>query len=136
MAVEDSEALTRPQSPLHAAFVESELSGDILDVERAAELLLLRPKTIRSLASARIIPGAKIGKAWRFHERLLREWLVAKSKENMKQCLSTNAPTLSIGRSGSSSLGARLDELLEKQTEPPPRSSRKSFAVISGGKSS
>src|ERR1700730_2542137 len=109
MALEDSEALTCPQSPLHAPFLESELSGAILDVERAADLLLLRPKTIRSLASARIIPGAKIVKAWLFDERLLREWLVAKSKENMKQFRSTNDPTLSIGRSGSSSLRARLD---------------------------
>lgn len=108
----------------------------ILTVEQAAELLGVRPKTIRALAHEGKIPAVKVGKPWRFDETLLREWIAAKSQENVKQCPSTSAPIPPIGRSASRSLGARLDELLASQTEPPPRSSRKNFAVLSGGKSS
>lgn len=107
----------------------------ILSVEQAAALLGVRPKTIRTLAAAGIIPGAKVGKPWRFDDTLLREWLVAKSKENVKSCLSINAPTLATGRSASGSLGARLDAHLASQTEPPPKRTKKRFAEVSGDKS-
>jgi len=112
------------------------MTGDILTVEQAAILLGVRPKTIRALAAGGVIPATKVGKPWRFDENLLREWLEVKSRENIKICLSTNVPALSSGRSDSKSLGARLDDLLAKQTEPPPRSTKKNFAVLSGGKSS
>jgi excisionase family DNA binding protein len=112
------------------------MMGAILTVEQAAILLGVRPKTVRALAADGLIPAAKVGKPWRFDETLLREWLQARSRENVKPCPSTNAPIPLTGKSASGSLGARLDELLESQTEPPPRSSKKNFAVVSGGKSS
>jgi excisionase family DNA binding protein len=111
------------------------MTDDLLTVEEAAQLLKVRPKTVRALAAGGVIPAVKVGKPWRFDETLLRDWLAAKSRENVKACPSTNAPTPSIGKSASGSLGARLDKLLGSQTEPPPRSSRKSFAVLTGGKS-
>jgi excisionase family DNA binding protein len=111
------------------------MSEAILTVEGAAKLLGVKPKTVRSLAAAGVIPAAKVGKPWRFDETLLREWLIRKSRENEKQCRSTKDQTLTIGKSGSKSLGERLDNLLEQQTDPPPRSSKQSFALLSGGKS-
>ena len=107
----------------------------ILTVEQAAQLLGVKPKTVRALAAGGVIPAVKVGKPWRFDETLLREWLVAKSRENVKQCPSTNAPTPTIGKSDSRSLAARLDAHLAQQTEPPPRNTKRSFAVVSGGKS-
>jgi excisionase family DNA binding protein len=107
----------------------------ILTVEQAAELLGVRPKTVRALAAGGIIPAVKVGKPWRFDETLLREWIAAKSRENVTLCPSTDVRIPPIGRSASRSLGARLDALLAVQTERPPRSSRKGFVVISGGKS-
>jgi hypothetical protein len=44
-------------------------------------------------------------------------------------------PILLAGKSASGSRGARLEKLLESRTEPPPRNSKKNFAVVSGGKS-
>ena len=95
------------------------MSTGILTVEQAAALLGVRPKTVRALAAGGVIPAAKVGKPWRFDETLLREWLAAKSRENVKQCLSISAATLSSGRSASKSLGERLDSLLASQIEPP-----------------
>jgi len=112
------------------------MSGAILTVEQAATLLGVRPATVRALAAGGIIPATKVGKPWRFDENLLREWLATKSRENMKTWPSTNVPALTSGRSGSKSLGARLDDLLANETEPPPKSTKKNFAVVSGGKSS
>jgi excisionase family DNA binding protein len=107
----------------------------ILTVEDAAKLLKVKPKTVRALAAGGVIPAVKVGKPWRFDETLLREWLAARSRENVKQCLSTNVPTPNIGKYGSKSLAARLDAHLAQQTEPPPRSTKRNFAVLSGGKS-
>jgi excisionase family DNA binding protein len=111
------------------------MSSAILTVEQAAELLGVRPKTIRALAAGGIIPATKVGKPWRFDENLLREWLANKSRENIKPCLSINARSPTSGRSDSKSLGARLDSLLARETEPPPRSTKRNFAVVSGDKS-
>jgi excisionase family DNA binding protein len=51
------------------------VSDDILTVEQAAELLGVRPKTVRALAAGGVIPAVKVGKPWRFDETLLREWI-------------------------------------------------------------
>jgi excisionase family DNA binding protein len=107
----------------------------MLTVEEAAALLKVRPKTVRALAAGGVIPAVKVGKPWRFDETLLREWIAAKSRENVKPCLSADVTIPPIGRSASKSLGARLDAHLASLTEPPPRSSKRTFAVLSGGKS-
>lgn len=112
------------------------VSDAILTVEDAAKLLKVKPKTVRALAAGGLIPAVKVGKPWRFDETLLREWLAARSRENVKTCPSTSARIPNSGRSDSKSLADWLDSLLASGTEPPPRSSKKSFAVISGGKSS
>lgn len=94
--------------------------GDILTVEQAAEILRVRPKTVRALAGEGIIPAFKLGKFWRFNESQLREWALAKARENI-------GPPLEIGprrtvdvrttRPSAKSLGATLDAML---AEPGP----------------
>ena len=46
------------------------MADSILTVEQAAELLGVRPKTVRALAAGGIIPAVKVGKPWRFDETL------------------------------------------------------------------
>jgi excisionase family DNA binding protein len=49
----------------------------LINVDRAAELLGIHPKTVKRLASEGIIPGMRIGKLWRFRESVLDAWMKA-----------------------------------------------------------
>jgi excisionase family DNA binding protein len=96
----------------------------ILTVEQAAELLQVRPKTVRALASGGLIPAAKLGKFWRFDEQLLREWLVRRSRENERPALTTNVPSLLGNAAAAGSLSDHLDRLLASLPEPALPASR------------
>ena len=48
---------------------------DILTIEQVAKYLKLQPQTIYKWAQEGQIPGAKVGKEWRFRKRILDEWL-------------------------------------------------------------
>ena len=50
--------------------------SDILTLDEAAAYLRVHPRTLRLKASKGVIPGAKIGKVWRFHRKQLEEWLL------------------------------------------------------------
>jgi excisionase family DNA binding protein len=52
------------------------IDSDVLTLEEAAAYLRVHPRTLRMKASAGAIPGAKIGKVWRFHKRQLENWLL------------------------------------------------------------
>lgn len=108
----------------------------ILTVEQTAELLHLRPKTVRLMAAAGVIPAAKVGKFWRFEDTVLNEWVAEHARENVRPCPSSAVRGPGISRSASNSLGERLDALLASPTGELPKSSRSSFAVVTGGKSS
>lgn len=92
----------------------------ILTVEQAAELLGVRPKTVRALAAGGVIPATKVGKPWRFDEGLLREWLRAKAAANVTTPRAVPAPAHArvrvANRSAGDDLGAYLDRIL---AEPP-----------------
>jgi len=47
----------------------------LLDVNEAARLLRIHPKTLRVKAGQGIIPGIQIGRAWRFRASMLNRWL-------------------------------------------------------------
>lgn len=47
----------------------------LIDVNEAAELLEVHPKTVKRLAARGIIPGMRIGKLWKFRASLLDAWL-------------------------------------------------------------
>lgn len=88
----------------------------ILTVEQAAELLQVRPKTVRALAAGGIIPAVKVGKFWRFDEALLRDWLRTKAAENVT-APRAGVPSIAgvvhvANRCAEDDLGARLDRML------------------------
>ncbi len=47
----------------------------LLDVDEAARLLKIHPKTLRVKAGHGIIPGMQIGRVWRFRASMLNRWL-------------------------------------------------------------
>jgi len=99
----------------------------ILTVEQVAELLQVRPKTVRAFAHERKIPAVKMGKLWRFDEDLLREWLARRAAENEAR-IAAPSPALPphlvgtlIRQAGSAaSLGERLDQMLQAPAAEPP----------------
>ncbi len=48
---------------------------DILTIEEVARYLKMKPQTIYKWAQEGQIPGAKIGKEWRFRKQMLDEWI-------------------------------------------------------------
>jgi excisionase family DNA binding protein len=50
----------------------------LIDAGRAAELLMLHPKTVKRLAQDGVLPGMKIGRVWRFRESSLDAWMSAR----------------------------------------------------------
>ena len=84
----------------------------VLTLEHAAELLQVRPGTVRRLARAGKLPATKIGRCWRFDHVQLSEWIQARALENVRPCQFESAKALHIGKSGFSSLDARLEALL------------------------
>jgi excisionase family DNA binding protein len=48
---------------------------DIMTLEEVAKYLKLQPQTVYKWAQEGQIPGAKLGKEWRFRRRLLDEWI-------------------------------------------------------------
>ena len=54
-----------------------EQRDDIMTVEEVAKFLKLQPQTVYKWAQEGQIPGAKLGKEWRFRRHILEEWLDA-----------------------------------------------------------
>lgn len=48
--------------------------SDIMTLEEVAEYLRLKPQTIYTWAQNKKIPGAKIGKEWRFRRTVIDKW--------------------------------------------------------------
>lgn len=51
------------------------LDNEILTIEEVAAYLRLTPQTIYKWAQERRIPGAKLGKEWRFRRSIIDRWL-------------------------------------------------------------
>jgi excisionase family DNA binding protein len=49
---------------------------EVLTLEEAAAYLRVCPRTLRLKVNEGIIPGAKIGRVWRFHKQQLEQWIV------------------------------------------------------------
>ncbi len=49
---------------------------DVMTLDEAAAYLRVHPRTLRMKASEGKIPGAKIGRVWRFHRQQLETWLL------------------------------------------------------------
>jgi len=50
-------------------------SDDIMTLEEVAKYLKLTPQTVYKWAQEGQIPGAKLGKEWRFRRRIIDEWI-------------------------------------------------------------
>ena len=61
---------------------EKNVSKDIMDIKGLAEYLQIHPATVYKLVRAGKIPGFKIGYDWRFHKRLIDNWIVEKVNYN------------------------------------------------------
>jgi excisionase family DNA binding protein len=49
--------------------------NEILTIEEVARYLRLTPQTIYKWAQEKRIPGAKLGKEWRFRKSIIDRWL-------------------------------------------------------------
>lgn len=47
----------------------------IMTIEEVAKYLQLKPQTVYKWAQEEMIPGAKLGKEWRFRKSILDEWI-------------------------------------------------------------
>jgi excisionase family DNA binding protein len=51
------------------------IENEIMTLEEVAKYLKLQPQTVYKWAQEGQIPGAKLGKEWRFRRRILDEWV-------------------------------------------------------------
>jgi excisionase family DNA binding protein len=51
------------------------MNDEIMTLEEVANYLKLKPQTVYKWAQEEQIPGAKLGKEWRFRKALLDEWI-------------------------------------------------------------
>lgn len=57
----------------------------ILNLEQTADLLHMHANTLQERAAAGQIPGAKIGRAWIFHEEVLDDYLRSEIERQVKE---------------------------------------------------
>lgn len=104
-----------------------------MNIEEAAAFLGLHPLTLGERARAGIIPGAKIGKEWRFFDVDLLEY--ARGRYNKGEpCHSTDAPTAQNGGSAYSSAADELDALLATPTNQQRYDGTTNLKLVSGKK--
>lgn len=102
-----------------------------LDLTEAAAFLGLHPDTLRERAAAGIIPGAKIGKTWRFLDADLAAYL--RAQYGGKACRSTEGRGRKSGTSTcAGAAGAELDALLARPTRGRRSASTTSLQLVSG----
>ena len=102
-----------------------------LDLEEGAAFLGIHPDTLRERAAAGMIPGAKLGKEWRFLDVDLAEHL--RRNYGGKACRSTSAGT--SGGSTYATADEELDALLGPRTERQRNDSTTNLRLVSGRKS-
>jgi len=93
-----------------------------LDIDEAAAFLGLHPSTLQERARAGAIPGAKIGKEWRFLDVDLAAYLRAQYPANQTQKPGKSCHFTVEAKSGGSASRTRasgLDDLLGLPTAKP-----------------
>lgn len=100
-----------------------------LDLAEAAAFLGLHPDTLRSRAADGTIPGAKIGKEWRFLDVDLAAYLRGQYRKGA-ECRSTNEPE--SGGSTSGIADEELDARLARPTRNEPSDSTMNLRLVSG----
>jgi excisionase family DNA binding protein len=59
------------------------LCEPLIDAERAGQILKLHPKTVKRLVQGGQLPGFRIGRAWRFRESSLDQWMRSQLKRSL-----------------------------------------------------
>lgn len=59
---------------------EPSLVPSVMNVEEVADYLRVAPATIYRLAQQGKIPGAKVGRSWRFSKVMIDHWLAEQSR--------------------------------------------------------
>ena len=88
-----------------------------LDLKSAAHFLGLHPNTLQARAKSGAIPGAKIGKAWRFIEADLEGFIRSQYPSNKPQ---TPAPVVRAGGRKTHAT-MQLEKAFEAALNLPPR---------------
>ena len=57
------------------------LNDEMLTINEVADYLKLKPQTIYKWAQAKILPGAKLGKEWRFLRSAVEQWVANRFKD-------------------------------------------------------
>ena len=63
------------------------LDTDFMTLEEVAAYLKLKPQTIYTWAQEKKIPGAKIGKEWRFRKSIIDEWFIQQIDEKFSHVI-------------------------------------------------
>jgi excisionase family DNA binding protein len=58
-------------------------SKDTLNIEEAADMLLISTNKLAEMARAGTVPGAQLGRRWIFGRRLLLDWLEEETARQM-----------------------------------------------------
>ncbi|MCL4176422.1 MAG: helix-turn-helix domain-containing protein [Verrucomicrobia bacterium] len=93
-------------------------SDEIMTLEEVARYLKLKPQTVYKWAQEGQIPGAKLGKEWRFRRGILDEWI------DSSIILSRGGMDLLV-RSGQAAIQNKgltadeLERLLNESMDPP-----------------
>lgn len=72
------------------------MSSEIMDVEALAAYLRIPRWSVYRLAAAGRLPGAKVGRHWRFHKALVDEWLISNGRKNLART-PRNQPSRRVG---------------------------------------
>lgn len=109
-----------------------------LDLKKAAAFLGLHPTTLRGRAKAKKIPGAKLGKEWRFLLEDLTIYLRSQYTSNKPQTVNKwQSTSVKVARStgvGSPSGASKLDEALDRLIRKQPNSLKPVSAQTFSGK--
>lgn len=58
---------------------------EILDAEEVARLLRVHPRTVKSLANRRKLPGFKVGGQWRFRREAIEEYIREQERQGKQE---------------------------------------------------
>ena len=95
--------------------------SETMNITEAASFLGLHVETLRQRAAAGVIPGAKIGRSWRFVKQDLLDHL-RKKYRGQSCCTSEKTPGTSTFKDRSLDRWAELGAQLRPKTERPRRS--------------
>ena len=92
------------------------MTDEIMTIEEVASYLKVTPQTVYKWAQEGQIPGAKLGKEWRFRKSILDEWIntsILHSKAGFD--LLVYSSTRAIENNGMT--GLELDKIIKEASE-------------------